>query len=415
MNKTLTTVVVLATVISLLVSFFLSIAFVSASAAEGTWTEMAPMQEARGDLGVAVVNGKIYAIGGSTIQYFYQYGVLRNLTGEYVGTNEEYDPATDTWTYKSSMPTSRSGFAIAVYQNKIYCIGGYTNGPPSKTYLIGMTPNQTSANEVYDPSTDTWETMTPTPVPIAYSVANTVEDKVYITSSSSNGTINVYDPTTDTWTTKTSNPMTAEACCSTVLDNKLHYIQGASNPEDKFHQVYDPQTDSWSQKMPPPVITAYGVAAATTGVNAPKQIYILHFNYESANAAAQGGTNYAASIATSVYTIANDTWTTGASPPTYRQGGYGVAIVDDCLYVIGGYTAAEDYFLVTDNLTQYATNEMYTPFGYRTPTSETPPITATTNIVQSTVTTTLVIALAVSIAAVAICAVIYFKKRHRGS
>ena len=25
----------------------------------------------------------------------------------FVGTNEEYDPATDTWTFKKSMPTPR--------------------------------------------------------------------------------------------------------------------------------------------------------------------------------------------------------------------------------------------------------------------------------------------------------------------
>jgi len=56
--------------------------------AENTWVSKAPMQVARSGVGVAVVNGKIYAIGGST-----EKGL--------VGTNEEYDPATDTWTYKA--------------------------------------------------------------------------------------------------------------------------------------------------------------------------------------------------------------------------------------------------------------------------------------------------------------------------
>jgi hypothetical protein len=41
-------------------------AFSSADIAEDTWVAKAPMHQARAGLGVAAVNGKIYAIGGST-------------------------------------------------------------------------------------------------------------------------------------------------------------------------------------------------------------------------------------------------------------------------------------------------------------------------------------------------------------
>ncbi len=34
------------------------------------------------------------------------------LTSGIVGTNEEYDPATDTWAFKEAMPTPRVRFAI---------------------------------------------------------------------------------------------------------------------------------------------------------------------------------------------------------------------------------------------------------------------------------------------------------------
>jgi hypothetical protein len=57
-----------------------------------------------------------------------------------VGTNEEYNPTTDTWTTKASMPTPRIDFAITVYQGKIYCIGGTTD------YY-----SYSNLNEVYDP------------------------------------------------------------------------------------------------------------------------------------------------------------------------------------------------------------------------------------------------------------------------
>jgi hypothetical protein len=82
------------------------------SAAEDSWTTLEPMPTARAGLGVAVVDGEIYAIGGFV------------GTNTVLGTNEMYDPETDTWTTKTSMPTPRAYFAIAVYQHKIYVIGG---------------------------------------------------------------------------------------------------------------------------------------------------------------------------------------------------------------------------------------------------------------------------------------------------
>ena len=86
-------------------------------------------------LSCSVVNGKIYAIGGCDISN--------------IGTSvvEEYDPATDTWTTKSPMPTGRLGLTAGVVNGKIYVIGGVDKYPQSKCYNIV---------EVYDPITDTW-------------------------------------------------------------------------------------------------------------------------------------------------------------------------------------------------------------------------------------------------------------------
>src|SRR5450759_779101 len=108
--------------------------------AENSWVTRASMHIARSDLEVAVVNGNIYAIGGS---------------GN--GSNEEYNPGTDSWTFKAPMPTARSDFGIAVCQNKIYCIGG-TTGFSDNTGFVAK-----GTNEVYDPATDTWETKAPLP------------------------------------------------------------------------------------------------------------------------------------------------------------------------------------------------------------------------------------------------------------
>ena len=70
-----------------------------------------------------------------------------------------------------------------------------------------------------------------------------------------------------------------------------------------------------------------------------------------------------------VYDPESDSWTDGADIPTDRSG-FGVAVLDDMLYVIGGETAVTASGMPFSGdpptLTKYATNERYIPFGYGT-------------------------------------------------
>ena len=326
--------------------------FASASASsserpiENSWTAKMPMHHARCYLGVAVVNGRIYAIGGSTQQG----SSPDDLSGGVIGTNEEYNPKTDTWTYKRAMPTPRHYFATAVYQNKIYCIGGYTSNG-----------TVTRANEVYDPATDTWETKTAMPTARIGLEANAANGKIYLIGgyvpayyttynfSSSFLTLNeVYDPATDSWTMKASMPTASSGYASAVVDNKIYII------DSNLNQIYDTETDMWSQGTSSPSRIGYGKAGTTIGVNAPKLIYVLGQDYSFSEPP----------YINRVYDTANDTWTVGATVPTERNG-FGVAVVNDMLYAIGGFTETFDMHW-DSHITIYATNEQYTPFGYGT-------------------------------------------------
>ena len=84
---------------------------------ENTWTQKEPMHEARSGIGVAVVNNKIYVIGGTTFQ-----GMWPAETGGIVGTNEEYNPTTDTWVFKKANADSKNGFCDSSLpkQNLLY-------------------------------------------------------------------------------------------------------------------------------------------------------------------------------------------------------------------------------------------------------------------------------------------------------
>ena len=297
------------------------------SASEDSWTTLTPMPTARVDLGVAVVDGKIFAIGGTN--------------GSYLNVNEMYDPVTDTWVTKTSMPTARSGFGIAVYQNKIYVIGGQND-------VLDFT----RVNEVYDPATDTWETRTRHPAPRAGFCANVVNGKIYLIGGFASFfspfpaayETYVYDPETDTWTEKTSTPTAVSNYASAVIDNKIYVIGGRYVPDMityNLTQIYDTETDTWSYGTSLQTPISDAATGATTGVFAPTRIYVL------------GGTSIAGNDLNQIYDPETDTWSTGASMPTSRAR-LAVAVVNDTLYAIGGRNAGN--FL--------AVNEQYTPVDY---------------------------------------------------
>jgi len=300
------------------------------------------------------------------------------------------------WETKASMPTPRGPSATAVYQNKIYCMGGSTYGVSGWVSVSGV-------NEVYDPATDVWETKAA--MPTAKSVdAVVVNSKIYLIGGGPNNTLNqVYDPATDSWTIKAPMPTEAHGA-SVVVDNKI-YVVGGSYSGDQFYtltQIYDPETDTWSQGAPPPSGgVKRGSAILTSGEFAPKRIYILDDVLR-------------------VYSPEDDSWTFGAKMPTDRLN-FAVALINDVLYAIGGntYTYPDPMHSIGEDpvITTHATNERYTPFGYGTPDpsfSPTPsPTTTPSNTEPAPFPIILVAASTATVAAIGVGLLVYFKKRHR--
>ncbi len=310
------------------------------AASEDSWATKASMHQNRFNLGTAVVNEKIYAIGGQI-----------NIQFDVTGTNEEYDPATNTWTVKAPMPTPRSEFGIAFYQNEIYCIGGAQYDNVTKT----MTP--TGVIEIYDPANDIWKSAADLPVPRAGIKASLVGDKIYLVDGGLNLT-QVYDPKTDSWTEKSPAPSVPTLTsgwsgASVVVDNKIHLL--CALPISNSNQIYDPSTDIWSVGKPLISGACYAGAGATTGTNAPKRIYVL------------GGSNvigwimfdYPNSVCQS-YDPVTENWTVCTSMPSGRFN-VAVAVVNDLVYAIGGWTPN-----VGNIHDASAVTEQYIPFGYGT-------------------------------------------------
>jgi len=97
-----------------------------------SWKELAPMPTPRGSAQAVVVGGKIYVIGGAHA----------NIPGKsmaeplwvgvpqiVVGTVEEYDPSSNTWRSRATMPTGRNHFLAAAVDGKIYAVNGRLGTP----------------------------------------------------------------------------------------------------------------------------------------------------------------------------------------------------------------------------------------------------------------------------------------------
>jgi kelch-like protein 17 (actinfilin) len=107
------------------------------------WSQAPPMITARETAGVAALGGKLYVAGGSKFD-FDEGGALSSV--------EVFDPQTNAWTALAPMSTPRSLFAMAAVQGKIYAAGGYGTGGYS---------NDVATVEAFDPHQNRLEAAAP--------------------------------------------------------------------------------------------------------------------------------------------------------------------------------------------------------------------------------------------------------------
>ena len=103
------------------------------------------MPTPRDHLGAGVIKGRLYAVAG------------RNSTNFTLGSLEEFDPLTRTWTTRVSMPTPRSGVAAAVVNDRLFVFGGEGN----VQNLQGVFQQV----EAFDSDANRWQSLPPMPTP----------------------------------------------------------------------------------------------------------------------------------------------------------------------------------------------------------------------------------------------------------
>jgi len=207
------------------------------------WLELPSMKYGRQYPAVAVVNNKIYVIGGRAGDKDLDKGTRYNI-------NEEYDPVTNQWTTKTPIPNSFDAAANVVYNNKIYIAGGYPNG--DKHY-------------VYDPYNNTWSD-DPIDLPVKRWDCGgaIVGNYFYVIGGSSDqnayNTIYRYDLENGVkWESKTNSTYNHAKTAVSVHDNKVYVFCSDWYDRHDHVEVYEPSTDSWTIKKDAP----YRFIAAT--------------------------------------------------------------------------------------------------------------------------------------------------------
>ncbi len=256
-------------VTAMLAVMIASVVFVTTALAQmptSPWKKGAPFPEPDEELYGVTTNGKLYVFGG------WDGGKAR-------GAAYEYDPATDKWTKKTSMPRLTHHAALAAANGKIYVMGGFV--PPKDTAIpVGGAWEPIDSAWEYDPAADSWKSLPPLPGKRGSAVAAEVGGKIYVIGGATTtegskdpffsffgpsrvlGTNEVYDPATNKWESRRPMSVPRNHAFSGVVNGKIYVIGGRtghgfilSATNTDVVEEYNPVNDSWSvpkERMPTP-------------------------------------------------------------------------------------------------------------------------------------------------------------------
>lgn len=231
-----------------------------------SWEQVADMPTPRTNAEVAVVNGTIYVCGG------YNGADNRLVNLKFLDIVEAYDPQTDTWTRKQGMSGGRVDFGMGVVAGKIYSMGGYVHPldkEPEAPWRIDLV-------EAYNPATDTWMKRAKMQRRRDGFGVGVVNNHIYAIGGRGwpqvgpGGpflkVIEAYNPKINRWEWKNEMPDLRLAFLTVVLDDVIHLIggfiwQGRVPQYMATVDTYNPETEDWNNIPPMPIpVLPFGAA-----------------------------------------------------------------------------------------------------------------------------------------------------------
>jgi len=238
----------------------------------GRWRDAEAMSMLRSRVGVAVMQNRLYAIGGyngqerlNTVEVFdaktkrWSKVAAMNCKRSAVGavalgdhlyvcggfdgissldTVERFDPEGNTWTMMPSMTKHRSAAGVVQVLGKIYALGGH-NGLSIFDSV-----------EVYDTRTETWAETVPMLSKRCRLGVATLNGKIYACGgydgSSFLRSVECFDPVTNKWSYIQSMNVTRSRVALVADMDRLWAIGGYDGMKNlSTVEMYNPESDSW--------------------------------------------------------------------------------------------------------------------------------------------------------------------------
>ena len=184
-----------------------------------TWTSLAPVPD--------LINAEASGVYAPNVNKFFVFGGDSPNTGTVVNTTRIYDIDTNACSTGAPMPDLRAFMASGYFNGKIYLVGGYSTGNITPAFL------QTWE---YDPVTDTFATKTSIPAATGFGGAGSgvVNGHLYVAGGrDANGTILAttwdYDIAADTWTAR-ANLLAADNVPGSAVIGGTLWVFGGGNP-----------------------------------------------------------------------------------------------------------------------------------------------------------------------------------------
>ncbi|CAG9861985.1 unnamed protein product [Phyllotreta striolata] len=190
-----------------------------------TWRPCSPMSVPRNRVGVAVMDGLLYAIGGSE-------------GNKYHNTVERYDPEIDRWTQITPMHYKRLAVGVAVVCRLLYALGGYD----------GVERHRSA--ECYHPENNEWTMIAPMHVPRSGAGVAAINQFIYVIGGYDGKRqlccVERYDTERDLWEFVTPMKIARSALSVTVLDCRIYAMGGYDGQNFlKDVEIYDPARNTW--------------------------------------------------------------------------------------------------------------------------------------------------------------------------
>nr|XP_020474026.1 actin-binding protein IPP isoform X3 [Monopterus albus] len=212
------------------------------------WTTVSSLHQARSGLGVAVLEGMIYVVGGEKDSMIFD-------------CTERYDPVTKQWAAVASLNFPRCGVGICPCHGALYALGGWVGSEIGKTM------------ERYDPEENKWEVIGSMAVPRYCFGCCELQGFIYVIGGINDEgmelrSAEVYDPISRRWSALpvmvTRRAYVGVAC----LNNCIYAVGGWNEALGALETVekYCPEEEKWVEVAPMSTARAGVSVSAVNGL-----------------------------------------------------------------------------------------------------------------------------------------------------